>query len=56
MFAYKNFDLVAQFQGAAGYSASVKGNQLNKRTYDTRWTEDSNDRDALQPRFRRSCF
>lgn len=50
MFAYKNFDLVAQFQGAAGYSASVKGNQLNKRTYDTRWTEDSNDRNALQPR------
>lgn len=50
MFAYKNFDLVAQFQGAAGYSAKVNGNVMNKRTFDTRWTEENNDRDALQPR------
>lgn len=49
-FAYKNFDLVLQFQGAAGYSTKVTGNLMNKRTYDTRWTEENNDPNALQPR------
>ena len=49
-FAYKNFDLAAQFQGAAGYSVQVSGNQMNKRTYDTRWTAETNDPHALQPR------
>lgn len=49
-FSWKNFDLEALFQGAAGYSVKVNGNMMNKRTYDTRWTETTNDPHALQPR------
>ena len=50
LFSYKNFDLDAVFQGAAGYSVMVRGNEMNKRTYDNRWTAETNDADALQPR------
>ncbi|MEG2066248.1 MAG: TonB-dependent receptor [Tannerellaceae bacterium] len=49
-FTYRNFDLVASFQGAAGYSALVYGNNKTKRTYDSRWTEATNDPNALEPR------
>lgn len=49
-FTYRNFDLVASFQGAAGYSTLVKGNSMTKRTYDSRWTEADNDPNALEPR------
>lgn len=49
-FTYRNFDLVASFQGAAGYSTLVKGNSKTKRTYDSRWTEADNDPNALEPR------
>ncbi len=49
-FSYKNFDLEAVFQGAAGYSVKVQGNLMNKRTYETRWTEATNDPEALNPR------
>ncbi|WP_289006826.1 TonB-dependent receptor [uncultured Parabacteroides sp.] len=49
-FSYRNFDLEAVFQGAAGYSAKVNGNMKTKRTYDVRWTEASNDPNALEPR------
>ena len=49
-FSYKNFDLETVFQGAAGYSVKVNGNLMNKRTYETRWTEATNDPKALNPR------
>jgi len=49
-FTFRNFDLTAMFQGAAGYSAKINGNIMNKRTFDTRWMEATNDRYALQPR------
>lgn len=48
-FSYLNFDLVAMFQGAAGYSTSVSSNNT-AQTYELRWTETDNNSDALVPR------
>jgi TonB-linked SusC/RagA family outer membrane protein len=47
--AYRGFDLVAQFQGAFGYSTDVGGGFLfgTDTYYKLRWTETNNRRDGL---------
>jgi len=49
IFTYKQFDLTAMFQGAAGYSTSV-GGYTTETTYNLRWTEENNNANALVPR------
>ena len=53
MMKYKNFDFIALFQGAFGYSTNLY--QLfypwwSEAMYDLRWTEANNDANALFPR------
>ena len=52
---YKNFDLQALLQGAFGYSTNCAlrgryGGVFSQRFYETRWTEATNDPNALTPR------
>jgi TonB-linked SusC/RagA family outer membrane protein len=49
---YKNFDLSALFQGAFGHTRNVilNGGNVNAKTYELRWSENNNDRNALIPR------
>jgi TonB-linked SusC/RagA family outer membrane protein len=50
-FKYKNFDLITLFQGAFGYNTRISLTQyFNKVQYELRWTEQSNDPDALVAR------
>jgi TonB-linked SusC/RagA family outer membrane protein len=49
-FAYRNFDFTALFQGAFGYSTSINFAYDSDTKYKLRWTEASNDPQALVPR------
>ena len=51
-FKYRNFDLSALFQGAFGYYTYIKNlsSMLSTLTYNSRWTTDNNDPNAIVPR------
>lgn len=53
--SYKNFDFSALVQGAFGYSTNANlrgryGGIFSSRLYEVRWTETTNDKNALIPR------
>jgi hypothetical protein len=47
---YKNFDLSALFQGAAGHFSSLNFILNTETFYNNRWTPENNDTNALVPR------
>ena len=49
---YRSFDLTGLFQGAFGHTRNVNlyGGTVNVKTYELRWSESNNDRNALVPR------
>lgn len=52
---YRNFDLSALLQGAFGYSTVVElrgryGGIFSEKLFEERWTEETNDRNAIVPR------
>jgi TonB-linked SusC/RagA family outer membrane protein len=49
-FTYRNFDFTALFQGAFGYSTTVYLGYESDTKYKLRWTETSNNPQALVPR------
>ncbi|MDR1454256.1 MAG: SusC/RagA family TonB-linked outer membrane protein, partial [Tannerella sp.] len=49
-FAYRGFDLVTMFQGAFGYSTRIGSTYNTDTSYKLRWTEATNDANALVPR------